>query len=105
MTEINDDCLWVVRGYEGCLQKDFPKEHLGIGDRMILNMIVRKWAKYFQQYEEDEKTTINPVQDEAICQELEEYGFKPKHLSSEGDAWMRTKKKRDLANKLEARAG
>ena len=39
-----------IREFNHCLKRDFPQEHFGIADKLILSNCVRGEVKYYEKY-------------------------------------------------------
>ncbi|MCX6751051.1 MAG: hypothetical protein NTZ83_06340 [Candidatus Pacearchaeota archaeon] len=85
--------LFAMRYYQKNIQKYFPEEGFGIGDRFILNRISVENTKNIIRNSND--NSINMFY-HFICvsSDMEKYGFKPIKPKSEGDRWLKMKKTR-----------
>jgi len=62
---------------------DFPKEHLGIADRLILNNIVNNLAEHFRQYDPKGKVYLTAVFLYDVRKEMKRYGYKVRDADSD----------------------
>jgi hypothetical protein len=77
---VKNNYLWVVKSYntKRNLIEDFPQDHLGIGDRLIFNSIIKEQSEFFAKYTGG--YSISYPQHIAIIDETKKFGFNPKKL-------------------------
>ncbi len=77
---IENDYSWVVKLYneKDMLIKNFPYEHLGMGDRLILNSIIKKQTGIFREHTNEIES--NHAQEIAIINQMRNFGFETTKL-------------------------
>jgi predicted transcriptional regulator YheO len=62
-------------------KRQFPNEKLGVGDRLILNRLIRQQSEIFEQEFPNQVLIACSTQSHAILEDMRDHGFSPIKLA------------------------